>query len=52
VLRDGEVQFDGTVRALMRSRDPWIVTSLSGWIPELMLDPLTPGPGPGPHVNA
>lgn len=38
VLRDGEMQFDGTARALMESDDPWIRMCLSGWVPDLTLD--------------
>lgn len=35
VLNDGVVAFDGDIDALMASRDPYIVTSLSGWVPPL-----------------
>ena len=38
VLGEGDLRFDGSARALMESRDPWIVTCLSGWIPQLTLD--------------
>lgn len=38
VLREGDIVFDGPAVALLRSRDPWIVRSLSGWIPPLSLD--------------
>ena len=37
VLADGRIRFDGSARDLMDSRDPWVVTCLSGWIPQLTL---------------
>ena len=48
VLREGVVSFDGTMEALMESRDPWIVTALSGWIPDLSLGPSSVPPRPAP----
>lgn len=39
VLADGGIQFDGPAHALLQSDHPWIARSLSGWIPELSLDP-------------
>jgi phospholipid/cholesterol/gamma-HCH transport system ATP-binding protein len=37
LLRDGAIWFDGPVAALLESRDPYVRTYLSGWVPALTL---------------
>jgi phospholipid/cholesterol/gamma-HCH transport system ATP-binding protein len=37
LLRDGVIGFDGPVAALLESRDPYVTTYLSGWVPPLSL---------------
>ncbi|WP_234800475.1 ABC transporter ATP-binding protein [Luteitalea pratensis] len=37
LLRDGAIGFDGPVAALLDSRDPYVRTYLTGWVPPLSL---------------
>ena len=51
VVDDGDIRFDGTAQALMDSRDPWIVTCRSGWIPQLSLGAEAVALAPAPILR-
>ncbi len=38
LLRDGAIRFDGPLAGLLASRDPYVQTYLSGWVPPLSLE--------------
>ena len=38
LLRDGAIRFDGPLAGLLSSRDPYVQTYLSGWVPPLSLE--------------